>query len=224
MADGSRPVKLAIPMVSFCDLPLSDLDPFFNQYHKGDGVAIGISRKWGHLLGATPVHYSSKESVPFRQLIGQVKELVNDIDKIKPKSAAEAMLMQLAISKNYDNQLLPKLYSTYRFYDEREVRILPNGLPLSDMFRSFEWYQEQKEMLQAPVFLDNNSKSLSFFHSDLKYIIVADDEQHSRLTEIKTEVIEPSILEISNITFMTYAQYQEDVLGINHHKRITKKK
>jgi hypothetical protein len=59
-SDDNAPFEIAIPMVSFCDLPLSQIGFHLSVY--GD-YGIGMSKTWARRKGITPVLYLHRDSL-----------------------------------------------------------------------------------------------------------------------------------------------------------------
>ena len=55
------------PMVSFCDVPLSQTEKLIESY---GNYALGMSKKWGERVGANPVLYLQEDSLIART-VGQ---------------------------------------------------------------------------------------------------------------------------------------------------------
>ncbi len=72
-----------IPMVSFCDIPISSAKDHINKYGK---YAIGLSVKWGVDNGLNPVMYISRNSKVinnFRYAYSNYNDIVIEIEKEK---------------------------------------------------------------------------------------------------------------------------------------------
>jgi len=67
-------LELAIPMVCFCDLPMSQLQRHLAAY---GNYGIGLKKEWGRRNGITPVLYLHHDSLlvsKFGQLIAQLRD------------------------------------------------------------------------------------------------------------------------------------------------------
>jgi hypothetical protein len=119
-------LELAVPMVSFCDLPLSQTAFHLSVY---GNYGIGMTKEWGRRNGITPVLYVHRESLlvsKFGQLLGQVSQ-----------SDAESDFRSEMSNNLYDLACFIKPYegtfwrpsgqlSNIRFYDERRMAICSN--------------------------------------------------------------------------------------------------
>ena len=65
----------AIPMVCFCDIPLSQIS---NHVEKYGGYALGLSKEWGESNGINPVMYE----LPNSNAIETIRESENHLDRI----------------------------------------------------------------------------------------------------------------------------------------------
>lgn len=118
-------VKVAIPMICFCDIPLSriwDHLPKFGHY------GIGLNKQkmccdynFKGILELNPLMYiySDSPTSPLNDLCSAISEQTNDKDK-------ESLKRILGFCKPYDNRhIYPSHDEKYRcFYDEREWRLL----------------------------------------------------------------------------------------------------
>src|ERR1035437_3559879 len=126
----------AHPMVSFCDVPLSQAYNHFDAY---GNYGIGLSKTWANKMKINPVIYIDKNSL-FGEVIGEFI-----IERRKTKSnltvkQKQNILRIKCYAKNYSGYLKRKGIDdkNYRFYDEREWRLVPkekdlNGLDRADL-------------------------------------------------------------------------------------------
>jgi len=63
--------ELAIPMVSVCDLPFSEMDSYLGKY---GNYAVCLSSDWGRRNGLNPVWYCHRTSSIFKQLVSHFAE------------------------------------------------------------------------------------------------------------------------------------------------------
>lgn len=165
--------NLAFPMVSMCDLPLSEFTEFQGKY---DHYSIGLSREWGIKNRFTPIwYYEAKSRVP--QILR--REITN-----AAKSGSESITSLIGIlsyMKKVEGPLPKHNYATYRFYDEREVRFVPSfDYVLSGGDKPIlteDEYAGYKTANGSPVI----NAYVGFEWSDVRFIIVKEKHQISKI-------------------------------------------
>jgi hypothetical protein len=194
--------ELAIPMVCFCDIPLSQIRNHVEHY---GGYAIGLSKNWGISNCINPVMYSlpdsystqiyrlSMNTIPTH--IGTLKDISNSC-KIK-KTAMEKL--QETIEGMNSSNLLQFYFSNYmkpyegyswendsfsgdfvNFYDEREWRYVPDPYMLHN--HGIDTYITKEEFLNSDYKDSLNMRiaeisKLTFTPNDIKYIIVNSEDE-----------------------------------------------
>jgi len=173
--------EVAIPMVCFCDIPLSQIHnhtEFYGRY------AIGLRKDWGIRNKINPIIYTYSGSLSatyLSNIINKVREDGSDLDDY---------INFLSFTKPYKGKLWQDgkyRDETITFYDEREWRYIPKvdlkkeGIPnviAKDEFLNKEFLNEKHAKLE--------SKKLSFEPNDIKYIIVANESEiYDMATEIR---------------------------------------
>src|SRR5205814_1163321 len=122
--------RAAHPMISFCDIPLSDSTQHFSAYGK---YGIGLSKAWAITNGVNPVIYIDKNSL-FALCVQQlVLERRKPNTNLTKKQQGEILQIK-SYAKNYSGPLKRKSINkaNYRFYDEREWRLVPGKEILKD--------------------------------------------------------------------------------------------
>lgn len=214
----------AFPMVSFSDIPFSELNAHLYKY---GGFSIGMKREWIIRKGFNPVCYYSKDCSVLERIIqqynyyfiegkGDARQNLKDNEYIDYK----LFITQLAYTKNYEGYLKTKKkeYSNYRFSDEREWRFIPqieslNGELLNFIINSDE-YKNNKQLhlddIQNPV--------IDFDIDDIRYIIVDKEYQIAAVKKqlYSTFVNPPDKWEQININFFTSKQIENDIFGLAH--------
>lgn len=186
-------LEIAIPMVCFCDIPLSNTKRHVDTYGY---YGIGLTKDWGKSKGISPVIYTYPNS-PLAGSIGLITLYATDHVKNitlvsdKKQSILEGSDIIASYLKPYDGKLWRNdkyRDKTIRFYDEREWRYVPSTRKLN-LPRS----------LNKSHFLDSefNSKvnkqigdncGLSFTPNDIKYIIIKREEEIIPIVQAITNV------------------------------------
>lgn len=131
-ADGTR-WETGVPMVCFCDIPLSMIRDHLSVYN---GYGIGLSKDWGRLNGIAPVLYCEENSQTTKAITdikhfdfaSLLKEELSN-NELLAFSKTTAYIRRLPFFvKKYQGEFfhLGMKYPNKRFYDEREWRFIPN--------------------------------------------------------------------------------------------------
>lgn len=201
--------KLAFPMISMCDLPISEFSEFQGKY--GD-YSIGLSHEWGVKKKFSPIwYYEPKSRVP--QLILKIfeKALNNHNESIL------SLMGILSYMKKIEGPLQKHNYSLYRFYDEREVRYVPSFKYLASggdrPILTAEEYDEYKTAHKGNASIN---VFIRFEWSDIRYIIVKEDKQIGPMIEYLEK------LGCNNKTISVFSSKQifQDFIGYKHNVKI----
>lgn len=204
--------QFAYPMVSVCDLPLSETGNFLNKY--GD-YTIGLSSEWGKRNHFAAVWYCYKDSFALKTIIELLAKKIADFgDKVEDDKDYQRIVHILSYIKQYEGPLPKRNYNNYRFYDERELRFVPSADMLKDNgVKSMLWnYQLYKDTHDGSPLLPRNI-NIPFEWEDVKYIIVEEDKEKQ---EYKKLIEESSGRNDLNISFFTNKEVREDIIGVNH--------
>lgn len=178
-------LEMAIPMVCFCDIPLSQIKNHISRYGE---YGIGLSKEWGKKKKINSVMYTVPESHPTDLLkssleiacsFWELDDECNDSEKIRCTYYDDIDFMAKYIF-GYTRFLKPYENDNITFYDEREWRYIPNMFQLFD--NNIPYYLRKEEFNDSGIRKMNNklleeSCSLKFKPNDIKYIIVKDDEE-----------------------------------------------
>lgn len=173
--------EFAVPMVSFCDLKLSELKKFIESYGK---FGIGLTKEWANRNGLSPVMYINRHCELMDNLITGLNgvyshlEKVNDLDQFNKLSKSYHNIMNTyRYIKNYQGELIRqgKLKSgNYRFADEREWRYVPSlqneGILPFVSITKISTSKQKREFNKKVSHL-----RLRFQPDDIKYLIVKQD-------------------------------------------------
>lgn len=165
-------VTSKVPMVSFCDIPLSEIKDHIGKYgHYG----IGLTKSWAVRMGLNPVLYIEPSS-NLAESIGKAFDSYGLTEKNgTPSESQYALADLLRYMKNYQGNLVRKNTENknYRFSDEREWRYTPPLASSYEMIIGKEEYEEEKEKHDKSV----EHLRLAFEPNDIKYIIIKDDSE-----------------------------------------------
>lgn len=186
---AEKPVKIAIPMVSFCDIKISEITEHIEKYGY---YGIGLSKEWAIQNGLNPVVYVNTESTFCNDLITVARKLFSDkkIDQLERVKQANI----LRYIKTYEGSLTRKgkTIQKYRFADEREWRYVPNYKSSFLAWLSLEQYSTAELKKQRNEELKN--EKLTFNANDILYIIVKEEKE-----------IDEIISHIRNVKGMNYS-------------------
>jgi hypothetical protein len=169
----SEHLKFAIPMVSFCDIPLSQTLRHMVAYGE---YGIGLKKEWGMENGISPVIYTyqgASMSSKLYELIAKISQLPNLLPSQNPSLDEFHDLSNYV--KPYEGKPIHRERKdmTIRYYDEREWRFVPR-LP-DNSYRyglAEEGFNNQKAIDQANDVIWNQAK-IQFVPNDIRYLIVA---------------------------------------------------
>lgn len=201
---------IAFPMISMSDLPFSEIAT--TKWTYGD-YAIGLSREWGVKNGFSPVWYCNVGSRVWLQLSKMVYESATHDDK-----GYFGMGMYLMSNVKFVQAPLisPKRkFKNYRFYDEREYRLVPYITETDDEGIPPYILEEQYEEFKKANGSSMLGFGVSFEYSDIKYLIV---NSESNIDEVKKILSKDG--SFSNILIVTKKDVMEDFVGIEHNVEI----
>lgn len=216
--DGRSPIELAVPMVSFCDLKLKDLQ---EQMKKYGNYGIGLTKKWAINNGLNPVYYVNKKSHLTKGFADSISSLYDYIDTVDDGDeytsltmSYHALLNMYRFMKNYEGKLnRQNTRKIYRFADEREWRYVP---PLnSTWFHDFVNIKsistkDKKEILNNKI----EHLKLVFEPEDIKYLIIENDSEIidviNHLKKVKSKYDTKTINRLTT-RILTSEQIKDDI-------------
>lgn len=212
---GSQNFTGAIAMISFCDIPLSDYKKhFYNKKSTGDlgyygDYAIGLSKKWARLNGLNPIFYVDSRSHVSTTLRKDFERFIQSVEPISVINPHQMFLY----SKNYEGELyrgglLKK--KEYRYYDEREWRIVPDSKQLigNPVVIEEKIYRRNKSRFQDAI----ENCLLKFTLEDISYIIVKTDAEKPQIyNQLRDSFkFQGEVIDLTSITVLTSEQIVGD--------------
>ena len=211
--DSQRFIEDAIPMVCFCDIPLSLLMNHINTYGQ---YGLGMTKGWGLRRGLNPVIYFNKNS----HLAKNFSVLTNGLiwERTLPARAFREITGYI---KPYEGTLYRNgrdVKKNVRFYDEHEWRYVPDTGILNDKgietFLQRHMYLNQEALREANHKLEMRATRLSFNADDIKYIIIEDEDQINTMItsirDIKGSRYDKDIVDKLVSRIITVRQLKED--------------
>lgn len=182
-----------VPMISFCDIPLSEVKNHIDLY---GSYAIGLYKTWAKKSRLNPVLYLEDNSVISNSILS-LYDYISDINEMKDYNDKDSNILVEYLSvlrfyKNYEGKLKHgKIDSeNYRFYDEREWRYVPDLEKTSNSdFPFIIWGDEYASKKQE--YNENISNHfLNFDFKDISYIIVDDESDIPEILSVLNTVYE----------------------------------
>ena len=197
---------IAFPMISVSDYPLSEIGN--NKWAYGN-YCIGFKQSWGIKEGFSPITYCSLGS---RGLL-QLNLLLDDAIKNDIRSRFGVVMYLFAYMKFVQAPLVTKhkRFKNYRFYDEREWRVVPyitetDNAEIWPFFNEEDYKQYKKEHDGSSLL----EIGIDFECEDINYIIVGEEGDIKETRELVGE----------KTHIFTKDEIMEDVVGVNHHNEI----
>ncbi|MBD2753746.1 abortive infection system antitoxin AbiGi family protein [Spirosoma validum] len=197
---GSHQVTHYIPMICFCDIPLTSLVKHMNVY---SSFGLGLTKEWAIAKKLNPIMYVNEESDYFGRIAGMLfmldmtfrmlQEPYSQIENHFPNLHNNANFEKIGTMNIFQGQLFSDLYKyikthlkpyqtknvyrnqppPYRYYDEKEWRYVP-FLPDSEKLPSLiEGILADDKI--AALNKQMEKHPLSFTPKDVKYILVEKD-------------------------------------------------
>lgn len=213
---GNSSKAFYVPMVSFCDIPLSEIKDHIGKY---GCYGIGLTKEWAARNGLNPVLYIQPESRVAADYRNSAKYFTAQSIAAEKggslpdeqRDAVFALAGILAFIKNYEGPLVRKseVRESYRFSDEREWRYVPQQVPLPAVPEA-AYQSEAKESTREQV----SSLRLEFEPNDIKYIIIKDDSEiHEFIAHLRTVKSKYQYGDVERLTtrILTVEQIRQDI-------------
>lgn len=177
----------ALPMVCFCDIPLSQLATHIENYGE---YGLGMSKEWGIGKGLNPVIYFNKNSHMAKKLSVTTNGLLFRHDPV-----AEAFHDTMGYVKPYEGTLFrggQPVRENVRFYDEHEWRYMPDlSILINNNIEAIlqrHRYMNPTELSDANRKLELDQTRLSFNADDIKYVIISNEGQINQMVEALRDI------------------------------------
>lgn len=184
-------IDLLIPMVSFCDIPFSQILNHIDNY---GSYGIGLKKRWGESKGLNPVFYLEKNSGLSDNIINHLYERIRG-EKGKMDELEEIDKYNfdfLRYIKNYEADLkrLNKVtVENYRFSDEREWRYVIPPLDKQIFVKLPNDVNNQKiKKLKEVINKTVEDTRLKFEPEDINYIIIKKENERDAIIKVLESV------------------------------------
>ena len=210
----------AVPMVSFCDLRISELNVHMSKYGK---YGIGLTKEWANRKGLNPVMYVNKHCPFTNDFIKAIDGIYRHLNLIEDENEFQKLnidymnvLNVYRYLKNYEGELIrsdAEIDPNYRFADEREWRFVP-PLGSSGFFPFLPISRVRTKRLKAE---ENNRISnirLEFEPDDIKYLIIKSESEIPLLIEhlrIVKDKFDQQTIDKLLCRILTYDQIYSDI-------------
>lgn len=194
LLNRSDNAEFAIPMVCFCDLPLSRTEAHLATYGR---YGIGLTKEWGRRNGVTPVLYVHPESPLYQNLsslIGQLRTRALTASADGAGSLLSDVLEVVCYMKPYEGPFYRG--GTYkegvRFYNEREWRYVPprdKRVYAKGISRTEFENEEGRASLNAEL---ASLVSLGFGPDDIRYVLVSTEDEIPKTMDLMEKVFSAS--------------------------------
>lgn len=175
-------IEKAIPMVCFCDIPLSQVRKHIKTYGE---YAIGLSKEWAIRKRINPVLYTYPNSDFANKIDSALFTLIEHERNIElsEMKISEQFISAIQYIKPYEGRLWRSGQWTevkIRFYDEREWRYIPQfkGIKKPVMMQKSDSLEKDdskslRELNEAIA--DAKNLHLQFEPKDIRFIIVRNE-------------------------------------------------
>jgi len=202
-----------VPMVSFCDIPLSQIKDHISNY---GCYGIGLTKEWAIRNHLNPVLYMQQNS----SLADSYDQALSSLSNKPAKDdATRRFYHQLSdivrYTKNYEGTLIRKNAPprNYRFSDEREWRYIPSIDEKCEPYYMDSDFDDPKTKEIAAKSVA--SMRLKFEPNDIKYLIIKDEIEITGLINHLRTWIGPnfSMQEVERLStrIMTSEQIRTDI-------------
>jgi hypothetical protein len=166
--------KAYVPLISFCDLTITQLSQISRHTSDFGRYGIGLKKDWGEKSGVSPVVYVHSKSYPSESIYSLLR-LFNNRSKVGKEGEFNSAIRNQLIGffkfvKPYKGhwQKNKRFDDPIKYYDEREWRYCPSN----EKFKVFAGSPNNKKRTNKlkKELLDEGK--LKFAPDDVKFIII----------------------------------------------------
>jgi hypothetical protein len=181
---GTEVGEFYVPMVSFCDIPMSEVKNHIVSYGE---YGLGLTKEWASKQRLNPVLYIEHNSSLAASILTALRTFTRtdlNIDAMIPERKSIHDILRYV--KNYEGDLRRKIAPTiekYRFSDEREWRFVPSVEAPCPMMPRERITHDMRD-------IDSNLANffLPFNACDIRYIIIKDDSELSGMVDFIRQI------------------------------------
>jgi hypothetical protein len=212
---GGKQYSIRAPMVSFCDIPLSEIKNHIDSY---GSYGLGLSKEWGKRKRLNPVLYVEQDSFLSRSYERALNRFVLEEARVNEVTDPDrlAVLDVLRYIKNYEGSLTRSNgdhIPMYRYSDEREWRYVPEASEDCEMILEDRLFQ--KEEIREMAMETLSRLRLSFTADEVRYIVIEKDSEINDLVEylrhIKNPRYSPEVVDRLTTRILTRDQIMADI-------------
>ena len=159
-------MEIAIPMVCFCDIRLSDIWAHTKEY--GD-YGIGLKKEWGIEKELSPLIYVSKHAA-------LLKHFANSVTKEKKEHVAKLFINLKPYSGKQNGK-------NRNFYNEREWRFIPNAAIVETFFG-----KKEIDTMHDPI---HKNEIMKLDLSQVEYIIIEKESDFNTMIGVLKRIANP---------------------------------
>jgi hypothetical protein len=177
---SSGSITAGFPMVSFCDIPLSEIKNHITKY---GSYGIGLKKEWANRNGLNPVIYVDKHSILGSQFRLSFQKLLTGKDKEELLDHEIAIFDLVRYMKNYQDKLNHNgvVEEHYRYSDEREWRYVPDYKVVNPFVSKNNYNTVEKKNTENKKL---EHLELFFEPNDISYVIIEKESEISEFIDV----------------------------------------
>lgn len=186
----------AVPMVCFCDIPLSAIQEHISDY---GNYGIGMSKQWAK-KNVSPITYYKNEKSLSKSLYNSISKSLDVCQKMK----------WFSLLKRYYGETWSASKNRYRkkvLYNEREWRYVPRSLKKDEAFKKVTDPSTFDSLTESTC---TKRFSLSFSYKDIKYLFVKTEDDRNELISYLHTTLSETDLKTLKASILTIKQIKED--------------